>query len=284
MPGRAKHRRGLAAVAAVALALTGCAAADAADGLPPGVAVELTQLRSDVAERRMQVRVQNDTDAVIEVEGVTVADRRFAEPAHRVNDRPTSIAPGRTVALPVQLAPAACAAPAAVDVTVTLTYRLDDALRTTTVAAREDFPFLADLHARECLAASVAASAALSLGPFAPSPPGEPAVLPLEVAPHTGGAAVRLVAIRETNLLSYRQRDAAATAYPLDRRVGATAESIALPIVPARCDPHAVQEDKRGTVFTLDVEVDGHAGTIQLAASPELRADILTWVTAWCRG
>lgn len=268
---------------AAALALTGCAAADAADGLPPGVTVELTQLRSDVAERRMQVRVQNATETVIEVHSVTVADRRFAEAAQPLIDRATTISAGRTVALPVQLAPAACAAPAAVDVTVTLTYRAGGSVRTTTVAAREDFPFLADLHARECLAASVAATADLSLGQFTPSAPGEPATLALEIAQASGDADVRLVAIRETNLLSYRQQDAVATAYPLDHAVGGAAESIALPLVPARCDPHAVQEDKRGTVFTLDVEVDGRSGRIQLAASPELRADILTWVTTWCR-
>lgn len=269
---------------AVALALTACAAADAAEGLPPGVAVELTQLRSDVADRRMQVRVQNASGTAMEVHGVTVADRRFTEPARQVIDRPTTIAPGRTVALPVQLAPAACASPPAVAATVTLTYRLGDAVRTTTVAAREDFPFLADLHARECLAAAVEASATLAWGAFTPSPAGEPATLALEIAPHARAAGVRLVAVRETNLLSYRQPDAAATAYRLDHAVGAARESIALPLVPARCDPHAVQEDKRGTVFTFDVEVDGHAGTIQLPASPELRADILTWVTAWCRG
>ena len=41
-----------------------------------------------------------------------------------------------------------------------------------------------------------------------------------------------------------------------------------LPLVPLRCDPHAVQEDKRGTVFTLDVEVDGRTGRqIEIAAS-----------------
>lgn len=246
--------------------------------------MELTQLRSDVAERHMQVRVRNGTDVAIEVEHVVVADSRFTRPAQPVLDRSTTIGPGRTVALPVRLGPVACAAHATVDARVTLRYRHGASAREATVAAREDFAFLADLHARECLAETVAASAVLTLGPFTPAPPGEPATLVLEIAPRAGrDTAPHILAIRETNLLSYRQPDAAATTYRLDLTAGVPA-SVALPLVPARCDPHAVQEDKRGTVFTLDVEVDGTAGTIQIAASPDLRADILTWVTAWCRG
>ena len=47
--------------------------------------------------------------------------------------------------------------------------------------------------------------------------------------------------------------------------------AVHLPLVPLRCDPHAVQEDKRGTVFTLEVEVDGEPGEIELAASEDMR-------------
>ena len=57
---------------------------------------------------------------------------------------------------------------------------------------------------------------------------------------------------------------------------------VSLPLVPLRCDPHAVQEDKRGTIFTLAVELDGDPGEIELAAPEDLRGRILTWVGAWC--
>ena len=42
-----------------------------------------------------------------------------------------------------------------------------------------------------------------------------------------------------------------------------------MPLVPFRCDPHAVQEDKRGTIFDVRVEVDGEPGEIELAAAEE---------------
>ena len=43
-----------------------------------------------------------------------------------------------------------------------------------------------------------------------------------------------------------------------------------------------MQEDKRGTIFDLEVEIDGEPGEIELAASEELRGRMLTWVADWC--
>jgi len=51
---------------------------------------------------------------------------------------------------------------------------------------------------------------------------------------------------------------------------------------PQRCDPHVVQEDKRGTIFTIDVE-EPRTGTIELPMPPELKSQVLTWVAEWCR-
>ena len=56
----------------------------------------------------------------------------------------------------------------------------------------------------------------------------------------------------------------------------------AVPIVPLRCDPHAVMEDKRGTVFDVRVEVDGASGVIEVAAPEAMRGEILRWVADWC--
>lgn len=57
---------------------------------------------------------------------------------------------------------------------------------------------------------------------------------------------------------------------------------VEVPLVPLRCDPHAVMEDKRGTVFNLGVQVDGAVGVVEVAASERLRGDILRWVSDWC--
>ena len=61
-----------------------------------------------------------------------------------------------------------------------------------------------------------------------------------------------------------------------------TPTTVHLPLVPLRCDPHAVQEDKRGTVFNVEVELDGEPGLVQVAATEDMRGRILTWVADWC--
>ena len=117
------------------------------------------------------------------------------------------------------------------------------------------------------------------------TPPGEPAVLTLAIEP-TGRAAARIDGIQTTNLITFADAaDGTLDTYPIDVDV-TQAETdpveVRLPLVPLRCDAHAVQEDKRGTIFDLEVVVDGDPAEIELAASEELRGRILTWVADWC--
>ena len=145
--------------------------------------------------------------------------------------------------------------------------------------------FMAPLHERECRAALLAKAADLAFTGFTPSAAGAPATLELTVRPTGAGAAV-IRGIQTTNLLTFGQAagDTADT-YPLDLEVTAADTApvvVSLPLVPLRCDPHAVQEDKRGTIFTIAVELDGAPGEIELAAPEDLRGKILTWVGAWC--
>ena len=104
----------------------------------------------------------------------------------------------------------------------------------------------------------------------------------LEIAA-TGKAAARIVDVQDTNLLTFAGTQPVGFAIEADVAEGDTAiTTVHLPLVPLRCDPHAVQEDKRGTVFTLDVDLAGKPGTVELAASEDMRGRILTWVADWC--
>ncbi len=132
-----------------------------------------------------------------------------------------------------------------------------------TVPLPDPVGFVAPLHERECRAAQLAKAAGLAFTGFTPSAAGAPATLELDCPP-TGAAAAVLSGIQTTNLLTFAQAagDTADT-YPLDLAVTAADTApvvVSLPLVPLRCDPHAVQEDKRGTIFTLDVELDGDSG------------------------
>jgi len=272
-------------IAAITVALGGCApSADPSPGLPEGVTAQLIQLRSDVASRQAEVRIVNGSDADVEVGAVSVADPRFRRAAERVVDRVSTLAPGRSVDVRVQLGPVDCEASRDAEPTLTVHGTRGGAPFAATVPVGETIPFLTALHTRECVQEGAAASADIALGALLPSAAGMPGALELVVAPRAGEGVLRITGIRETNLLTFDGRDGRGE-YPLDIDLtGADRAAVTtpLPVRPARCDPHAVLEDKRGTVFRLQVEVDGVAGAFDLAASPALRGELLAWVARWC--
>lgn len=288
--------RAAAALLVALAALTGCTApappapsGATPPGPPDGVTVVVTQQRSDVAGRQAELRIHNGSDAPLEVGEVRLDDPRFAASATRVVPRTSALAAGATADIRVQLPDAACPGGADPISTVTFDYETGGRSGTAVVAAPELFPFLDEVHRRDCVAQAVAAAGDVSFGIFTPSSPSTPATLELTIAPSTGkagaDAAVTLVDIRETNLLTFE--GLADGVLPLGDsgiRVDGAARSIPLRILPARCDPHAVQENKRGTVFAVDVVVDGEAGQFLLAAPPDLTARLLTWVSDWCAG
>ena len=284
---RVRHRSAVAAAVIATALLAGCAA-DAvpvvSPGPPPaGVAVAVTQQRSDVADRQAEVRIENHGDVAIEVGAVRLDDPRFAAPATRIVDRVSPLGPGSTVDVRVQLPGAVCDAPQDAASTVTFDYVIDGRAGRASAPAPELFPFLAALHRRDCVEQHVRQVAAVDLTAFAPSPPGAPATLSVSIVPRGGTADVELTGIRETNLLTFPAATGGLYALDIDLADGHPDPTIiALPLVPARCDPHAVQEDKRGTVFVVDVVVDGEPGQFALAAGPALKGELLAWVTAWC--
>lgn len=286
-----RDRRGaLAAAVAGVLAFSGCAATPGtAPGpgtatIPAGVTVELAQLRADVAPRQAQVRVLNESDEQLLIGEVLVQDARFDGPATRVVAGRTSTVPaGGGVDIRVQLPPVACEAPDEGQPVVVLEIIEESGAREVEASASDPLGFVAPLHARECLRERLADAATLAFTGFQESAPGEPAALELTVTP-AGGAAATIAGVQGTNLLDF----GAATvhgAFPLDLEIAEGDETpivAELPIAPFRCDPHAVQEDKRGTIFDVRVEVAGEPGEIELFVGEELRGRILSWVAAWC--
>ena len=147
--------------------------------------------------------------------------------------------------------------------------------------------FSPPLHERECRAPALAEAADLTFTVVRRRRrAGVPADLELLDRADRRGRRAVIRGIQTTNLLTFgaggrRHVDT----YPLDLAVTAADTApvvVSLPLVPLRCDPHAVQEDKRGTVFTLEVELDGEPGAIEVAAPEDMRGQILTWVADWC--
>lgn len=284
---RARLAVSAASSLAVALALAACApqpapqpAATAADGaLPAGVEVELFQLRSDVAERGAQVRVVNDSDTDLVVTKVTFEDDWFEWES--VRDRTSTIPAGRMIDLRIALPQSACDdEPDAADRTSRVTFELESGARAT-VEVDDPLGFTTLIHQKECLRHDLAQVATLEWTAFTASAAPLPAELQLTIAPAGGDGTAELRDVQTTNLLAFPGQTAA---FPAARRIGGAdaATTVAVPIVPLRCDPHAVMEDKRGTVFNIAVEVDGASGVVEVAAPEAMRGDILRWVADWC--
>lgn len=276
----------LAVVAIAASASSGCAVASpdaepSSSALPDGVTVALLQLRSDVAARQAQVEVHNGGEEPIEIGDIAVTDPRFTEAATRMIEKTSTVQPGGTVNIRIQLPEMSCEGSDAAS-TVELTFIDDDSEVVRTAPLPDRLGFLPPLYERECRAQALADAATVTFASFTPSPPEVPAELALEIAP-TGGGGVRIAEIQSTNLLTFAGHPVGS--FPIDLTVapGDTAASvIALPLVPLRCDPHAVLEDKRGTVFNLAIELDAQPGLVQIAADEDMRGRILTWVAEWC--
>lgn len=279
-------RRGAAAagVLTALLALAGCSAP--AVPLPDGVTVSVFQNRFDYSLRQLEIKVSNGTGAAITVTRATFESTRFAEAA--VWDRPQEVPAGSARDLKVQLADPRCDGADAVD-TVTLAFELSNGTSGTATLTPVDEQGRVDtVNAQDCLAAAVAQVAAIvpsdALG-WAPDAHA-PATLDLAVTPTGADGSVTILDAKGTVLLALAGPDGAPiTLQRVDLVVGAgtPAESIRLSILPNRCDPHAVEEDKRGTFFPLDVETaDGLSGTVYIAVADGVRRDLYEFYANYC--
>jgi hypothetical protein len=277
------HRPGAALLVALALLpVAACAASVETPTLPDGVTVALVQLRGDVAARQAQVQLTNGSGDAVVVGDVRVEDPRFDGPATRVVDRVSTVPDGGRVDIKIQLPPVACPAPE--DSVPEIVLEIGDATMPVRTVADDPLGFIAPLHERECLGQALSRAATVDFTAFEPSPPGAAAGLELTVTPSGEGAAT-IVAVQATNLLDFGP-DSVEGTYPLDLEIEADGRTqpivVKVPIVPFRCDPHAVQEDKRGTIFDIRLALDGEPGEIELFVGDELRGRILTWVADWC--
>lgn len=283
--GRVRHDRGVAGrwrvVAAVGvLALAGCTGGPASAPPPTptpipsdvlaGLSVEVRQARSDWALRVVQLRVTNAGPGDVTVsqarlitpddEGVATSDRE--RPVRAGVDRDVSVALGE----PVCDDPASGQAEAELDL-------VDDAGRRSTLVVEPADPqgHLARIHGEDCAAAAVAQGATLRLadaittrdvgGVLA-------ATVGLEVVPVAGGPRVEIRQVDGTVLLA---PVGGATSWPADvDTADGASRTVPLELVPSRCDPHAVAEDKRGTFFGVHAVVDGVVQPVFYVASSDL--------------
>ena len=263
---------------------------------------ELNQFRDNYSKQIIEIQLTNTTGSALTVFDAEVRSPLFESRIvwHR-SDAGLELPPGQTKSLPAQLPAASCTTPppsgqpadrqpaqqaSAISVRVA---SADGTGSVVTAEAADPFGVLARNNAELCLARAAAGVAEFRLAPeLEVAADARTAVLRLVITPRNragdvgggGEATLTLDGIGGTTLL---EEDPGAP-WPSGLRVDAAGPELALPlgIRPARCDPHAVAEDKVGTLLPLRLTVAGREGVLKVGADAQLRGRIYDFVTRAC--
>lgn len=276
-------RRALAAAAVIAAALTGCAAP--APALPGGITASVFETRFDAALRQLQIRISNDSGSSFQVVAATLESDLYIGEARF--ERPQRVPAGSARDLPVQLGEAECD-PSGDSSTIILEFESATGAPGRASIDLGSPAILAAAHERDCLRAAVEQVATIAPPASLVWAPGSgaPAVLEFTVTPTGAGGSVSIQSVGNTTLVGVvDEAGNRATPLTIGLVIGGASPAtvIRVGIEPARCDPHAIAEDKQGTHFPFAVTVaDGPAGELRVPVGDDVRAEIYAFVTDYC--
>ena len=299
----------MTAVAAVIPALSACTAPEPQESAGPlPITVEVNQSRDQYGKQAIQLLLTN-----VSGRPMTVAAAQLASPLFRggILWEPTGggleLPPDQPKSLPARLSAPVCGPEqAATEQSTTrqstteesaagqstgqqpvATVRYSQAgqagVREVAPVAVDPFGVLERNNMELCLAAEAAAVADIALDRrLEVAPDSRTAVVRLVITPkETGGeGSMTIASIDGTTLIA----EPAEGPWPRNVRIvqGAPRSELRLRIRPARCDPHAVAEDKVGTLLPVHVSVGGREGQLKIAAGAALRGQIYDFVTSAC--
>lgn len=251
--------------------------------VPDGVSISVYQPRPDVAKNRVAITVHNDGDQPITVTEATLSSSYFSESASW--DGKATVPSGYAIDLRIDI-PAADCTDREVEHGVSFFWTVGDESGDSLVEPDDPFGILDLLHDAACLIEEVDTVTVLTATSLtAPASYPAPADLLITSAPTGETGTVTVDAIQSTTLLNPAGPDGVGVAQlPLGVEVGdGLPLEVHVPIVPNRCDAHALAEDKVGTRMPLQVTSPlGNSGRYVLAASDELRAQMYAFYSAYC--
>jgi hypothetical protein len=246
------------------------------------VIVELVQLRSDLSVGRLQLHVENASPEPLELLSARLAAPGFEEDA--VWQRaPATVPSGGALNLPLPIPPVDCDADSG-PLTVAGTAEREGATVAFEVEPADPLGTLARILATACAAERTADAVRIEATEVAVEGTGDTsvAVVTLDLRPTGGGGGVHLVEVRPTVLLRAEEGD---DGWPLDVVVDSNSapQQLALRMEPARCDAHALADDKVGTLFPVVVELQGGGkARFPLPLAAGVKDALLRFVAAHC--
>ena len=287
----------LAAVLAVAatalgLGLAACAplARIPAAELPEGLSARVQQGRLDIEAHRLVVRIENDGDAPVTVERLEVVSPTLAP--GMVRGDPFEVAPGDALQIRLPLSASECGAGAEVptpEATILLDVETPAGVSSGELVADDPHGTLARVANSECLAESVEQVAAVEMPEHlrtTGSGAEQRAFIDVEVVPAASAAgdpagSFVIDRVYGTTLLNAE----GGVDWPLGTEVAVGGEpvTITLPVRPARCDAHAIADDKRGTILPFEIRTsDGREGRLDRSSGDALKAELYAYYGERC--
>lgn len=296
---RSPHRPAAAVIAVVLLAALGPMLAACSTGAPStdpessatpaeevdGLRVEVRQGRFDVPDGVLVVSFANDGD-----ESVTVARAEVRSPALEPGmerTRPFDLGPGDRLDVRMPLTPSVCDARPDTVVAVELRggAQGDGAAVGALLVPSDPYDTMTRIADRDCLAQSAAAAASIVLPQelrVTGSGADARAVIDVAVQPAASGdASLAIAQVLGTTLIGSEEGGS----WPVGVEVSAGGDpvTIELPVRPARCDAHAIADDKRGTILPFEVTTsDGREGALEFASGDALKAELYAYYAERC--
>jgi hypothetical protein len=266
--------------------LSSCQAVSPPVEPPQGVKVSIYQSRTDISMDRIAIKFDNQGVEPLTISSASLKSNFFANEFVWGPGRTTTVPPGFAIDLRVGIPPIDSCDERRSANAVLFGWRVGEESGTSVVIPEDTFGILDNLHANGCLVAAintVATITAVSLTPPAQEP--APATLLISIVPTGQQGTVTINSVGSTTLLNPADSNGVGSAQ-LDIGVVISANGpyeITVPIVPNRCDEHAIAEDKIGTRIPLLVTIaDGTEGRFVLPASDQLRTEMYSFYTSFC--
>ncbi|AWB94961.1 hypothetical protein DCE93_04210 [Agromyces badenianii] len=275
------------ALAATAFGLAACTAQPSAS-LPDGLSVRVQQGRLDIEAQRLVVRLENDGDEPVTVERLEVVAPTLTP--GMVRDEPFEVAPGNALQIRLPLSASECGTDAgsetpAPEATILLQVATTSGRASSELIADDPHGTLARIANSECLAESVDRVAALQMPEHLRSTGSgiaRRAFIDVDIVPEASGdGSFTIDRVYGTTLLNAED----GVDWPLGTQVAAGGDpvTISLPVRPARCDAHAIADDKRGTILPFEIRTsDGREGRLDRSSGDTLKAELYAYYGERC--
>lgn len=260
----------------------------------PEISVTVDEQRLNIGEGVVSIFVTNNTGGSLSISSATLTTPLFDEPSAWTPgpSGSSTLRPGATIALPAALAAARCdnisdqapqdqapqpdtSQPETANVLLTVNGRQHE------FEAADPHSALGRLQQQDCLEKAVREIAVLDLIPaLTIAADGRTAVVHLSIVPTGISGDMLLSAFGNTTLLT----ESAQQPWPRNISISGTdaPTTVDLAVRPARCDAHALAEDKAGTKLPVNVTTSHRSGQLRLEPGTDFTRSVYAFVSAAC--